>query len=177
MLTERVSGWQVNQYNIYKLNLRHAERRKLAIYHDGEIQRRECLVRGENVLPLAGWYGVLIDLIEIDGRVDRIFQSIARNYGGQSGVASPQQLCMQALEVLLTDRWMIGRLDKESPRLTVQSSDEETPFVHWNRDEFPERRTSESAWLPNRSLPDLVVNLAVDRPARGILVESPGDQT
>ena len=144
MLTDRVSGWQVNKYNVYKLNLRNAERRKLAIYHEGKVQRRECMVRGENVLPLAGWYGVLVDLIEIDGRVDRIFQSISRNYGGEDGVASPQQLCMQALEILLTDSWVTGRLDKKVPRLTVKSSDEETLFVHWNRDECPEERASES---------------------------------
>lgn len=145
MLTDRVSGWNVNKYNVYKLNLHNAERRKLAIYNDGKVQRRECLVRGENVLPLAGWYGVLVDLIKIDGRIDRIFQSIARNYGGQSGIASPQQQCMQALEVLLTDNWVTGRLDKKVPRLTAQSSDEESLYVHWNRDECPGETTADPA--------------------------------
>ncbi|MCP4834877.1 MAG: NAD(P)/FAD-dependent oxidoreductase [Phycisphaera sp.] len=145
MLTDRVSGWKVNKYNVYKLNLHNAERRTMATYSGGKVQRRECLVRGHNVLPLAGWYGVLVDLIKIDGRIDRIFQSIARNYGGQSGVASPQQQCMQALEVLLTDSWVSGRLDKKLPRLTVQSSDQETLYVHWNRDECPGKTAPDPA--------------------------------
>ena len=51
----------------------------------------------------------------------------------------PQQLCIQALEVMLTDGWVIGRLDKKVPRLTVQAADEESIFVHWNRDDTADR--------------------------------------
>ena len=47
--------------------------------------------------------------------------------------------------MLLTDSWVSGRLDKKLPRLTAQSSDEETLYVHWNRDECPGKTTPDPA--------------------------------
>lgn len=140
MLTDRVSGWQVNKFNVYKLNLRNAERRKIAIYDDGKVQRHDCLVRGDNILPLAGWYGVLVDCIQTEGRIDRILKTISMNYGSGGGVASPQQQCIQALETLITDNWVMGRVDKKVPRITVKASDEESLYVHWNRDDARDRQ-------------------------------------
>ena len=128
------SDWQVNKYNVYKLTTRNAERRTMPVYADGMIERRECLVRGERTLPLGGWYLALVEAIEENGRIDHVMQRIAKLYGGQGGVAGPQQLCIQALEVMLTDGWVVGHLDKKVPRLTVKPADEESIFVHWNRD-------------------------------------------
>ncbi len=134
MLTEGASEWQVNRFNVYKTATRNAERRTMPVYLDGRIERRECLVRGERTLPLGGWFLALIEAIEEDGRIDRVMQRIARLYGGQGGIAGPQQLCVQALEAMITDGWVIGRLDRKVPRITVKSGDEESIFVHWNRD-------------------------------------------
>ena len=140
MLTNKASSWQLNKFNVFKMNTRNARRERIAIYAEGRIDRNECLVRGENVLPLAGWYGVLVDLIETHGRVDRIFKAIATSYGGASGVSGPQQQCMQALETMLTDHWVVGRLDRKVPRIRVEASDQESLYIHWNRDEIPEAR-------------------------------------
>ncbi len=138
MLTSGASEWQVNRYNVYRSATRKAKRRTMPVYQDGRIERRECLVRGERTLPLGGLYLALLDAIDEDGRIDRVMKRIASSLGGQSGLAGPQQLCIQALEVMLLDGWVVGRLDRKVPRLTVKSADEESIYVHWNRDEAPE---------------------------------------
>ena len=144
MLTDRVSDWQVNRFNVYKTATRNAERRTMAVYEDGRIERRECLVKGERVLPLGGWYLAILEAIEENGRIDRMMERISRSYGGHGGIAGPQQLCIQALEVMITDGWVIGRLDKKVPRLTVKPADEESIFVHWNRDDAPQADAAET---------------------------------
>ena len=145
MLTDRVSDWQVNRFNVYKTATRNAERRTMAVYEDGRIERRECLVKGERVLPLGGWYLAILEAIEENGRIDRMMERISRSYGGHGGIAGPQQLCIQALEVMITDGWVIGRLDKKVPRLTVKPADEESIFVHWNRDDAPQADAAEAS--------------------------------
>ena len=144
MLTDRVSDWQVNRFNVYKTATRNAERRTMAVYEDGRIERRECLVKGDRVLPLGGWYLAILEAIEENGRIDRMMERISRSYGGHGGIAGPQQLCFQALEVKITDGWVIGRLDKKVPRLTVKPADEESIFVHWNRDDAPQADAAEA---------------------------------
>ena len=140
MLTEGASEWQVNRYNVFKLATKSAERRTMAVYADGKVERRDCLVKGDRSLPLGGWFLALVEAIEEDGRIDRIMQRIGRLYGSTGGVSGPQQLCVQALESMITDGWVIGRLDKKVPRLTVKAADEESIFVHWNRDASPESK-------------------------------------
>lgn len=135
MLTEGASDWQVNRFNRFKLATGSATRAIMPVYADGRVERRDCLVKGERVLPLGGWFLAIVEAIEEDGRIDRMMQRIGRLYGTSGGVGGPQQLCIQALEVMLTDGWVIGRLDKKVPRLTVKAADEESIFVHWNRDE------------------------------------------
>ena len=142
MLTSGGSEWQVNRYNVYRSATRKAKRRTMPVYEHGRIERRECLVRGERTLPLGGVYLALLDAIDEDGRIDRVMKRIARSFGGQSGLMGPQQLCIQALEVMLLDGWVVGRLDRNVPRLTVKSADEESIYVHWNRDEAPEASAS-----------------------------------
>ncbi len=43
---------------------------------------------------------------------------------------------------MLTDGWVIGRVDKKVPRITVKTADEESISVHWNRDQSPDAMAS-----------------------------------
>lgn len=134
MLTDKTSDWLVNSSNVFSVNLRNATRRRLPIYRDGKIDRAECMVRGEHTLPLNGWYQVVLDYVENHGRIDRIVKAIQNDFGSISGPGNPTQLCLQALEVMLLDGWVRGRVDRKVPRIKIQPADEETLYIHWNRD-------------------------------------------
>ena len=76
----------------------------------------------------------ILDYVENHGRIDRVVQAIQNDFGAMPGPGNPTQLCLQALEVMLLDGWVRGRVDRKVPRIKIQPADEETLYIHWNRD-------------------------------------------
>lgn len=129
-------GWQVNQFNIFKLNLTGAKEEFFPILANGRIFKTRCYQRGPKVLPLVYSYQILVEVLkkhsyimDIARELMGIFQSRG-NSPAQANIETQQAI--QALEVMLIDGWVWGQLDPKRQRLVA--SDPKQAMIHANVD-------------------------------------------
>lgn len=127
-LIERFDGgsakFTISKYNDFTLNLRNAEETDLALPAEGRIVRVPCYCRGESVLPMTGDWRVMTDILRTDSDIKTIHARLAHIAG--NGPAGSQLLTvtrfLQILEVMLTDGWVIAKVNKRRPMIRVSAS-------------------------------------------------------
>lgn len=115
-------GWEINKFNVFKVNLVGARKGTVGVMHEGKIHRVPAYIRGGQTLPLTGMYKRVIDILEkYDDAVDihREFRN-ATVSGGQDGASLPVQALapgqlFSTLEVMLLDHWVVGRVNRKKP--------------------------------------------------------------
>jgi flavin-dependent dehydrogenase len=127
MLVERFQGtglqFQFQKYNVFRLNLLGAAKDTVADLHEGRIQSVECWRRGDRVLPNAGAYRGVIEVLkeENDGQaiMRRIFARIdpSLSEDNRHRVLSDH---MQALEAMLLEGWISAKHDKRMPDIRLK---------------------------------------------------------
>ena len=133
-LTDKKGDWALNKLNVLKLNTRNAEKRVIPHFVEGKIERHEAWVRGQNQLPLVGFFKLLESMLSEAREVDinTIYTNLKGYYaGGGSGHQSPLKLAIQALESMINEGWVTGRYDKNKPRLTL-GRPEDNDYIHMN---------------------------------------------
>ena len=125
-LLERFHGgkarFTVTQFNEFELNLRNATQTHIAVPANGRITRIPCYMRGESILPLTGQWSAMVDILRVESDIERIYQRLARAASGvpAGGLAMVVSEYIQILEVMLTDGWVTGKLNKRRPVMTMQ---------------------------------------------------------
>jgi flavin-dependent dehydrogenase len=122
---ERLSGgksdFAVSKVNEFTLNLRDAERGWVAEYADGRINRVECYRRGQAMLPVAGVFKGMLEILETNRDAESILLALQRVTAGTGPMQSVNiAKFIQALEVMLTDHWVIGTLNRKKPTMSIQ---------------------------------------------------------
>jgi len=112
---------EINRYSELKLNLIGAAEVVVPECRAGRIEAVRCYQRDSKILPIHGIFRLVILALRSERETRRIFQflqnEVARGgYGeGQSALTS----CMDAIEGLLVDGWIVGKDVKGKARLNV----------------------------------------------------------
>jgi flavin-dependent dehydrogenase len=131
--SDKSTEWILSRYNVFELNLRNAERIMIPTYVDGRIEAVPCLIRGDRRLPLVGVFGVLVELLERHKDAQSLFKALNHAVVGEGTLGTGLEHAMQCLEVMVSDQWVMARLDKKKPRIDVTTPDE-GDAIHTNRD-------------------------------------------
>lgn len=117
--------WKINELNEFRLNLHRAERINLPIYEKGRVLPIPCYRRDGKLLPMHGLFKVMVHALNRSEKASGIFRELRAIYG-QDTVGIAQAL--EALEAMVHDGWVTGRLNKKEPslKLTVKGSIKET---------------------------------------------------
>lgn len=147
MFTQRNASWQLNEVNVLRLNLTGAERQPIALYQDGRIEAIDCYIKGHLRLPVADMHARLIRMLGTTSNVGEIFTSLEREFAATLPPPHRRvamQHAMQTLEVMLNDGWVIGKLDKRKPRLSLETP-EEGDIIHSHDQPRPRAGSSPAA--------------------------------
>lgn len=126
---------EVRKFNVLKLNLIGAKKGWIADYRDGRIYRHPCYRRGGRTLPLVGVYEKLIEALKRHSHVPALMTHL----GQQIMINLPSEQrsnainrCVQAMEAMLTDGWIQGRIDQAKP--IYQWSEQSKSFIRSSED-------------------------------------------
>lgn len=131
-------GWEVNRFNVFRLDLEGAHEEEIPILRDGKIIRKRCWVRQNKTLALVGSYGVLFEVLQKVSAISDIGRALMAIYQEVNKLPPARaqfevQQSIQALEVMMIDGWVKGELDPTKGRLTVKDKGEKG-MIHANRD-------------------------------------------
>ncbi|MDX2116097.1 MAG: NAD(P)/FAD-dependent oxidoreductase [Planctomycetota bacterium] len=119
---KRAVGSMISGYNVFKLNLRNAERNKIGMLKDGRITPVDCYERGEAKLPLTDVYGAVVSVLERtdDGeQIIEAFMRIAQRSAHGGGAELHFSLLVQALDIMIEHYWVMRDVDKRKPLAKV----------------------------------------------------------
>lgn len=137
---ESQSGWEINKYNVFQLDLSKAQKQEMPVYTEGKILKAECFVRDGRWLPNVGLYGVLINILRKHRDLPSIGRALEELASGQGvrGRRGPGFFVTQGiatLETMLVEGWVRGSTDPRRRTMTynpvVQSN------FHENTDVIP----------------------------------------
>lgn len=132
--------WEINQFNVFKLNLVGAQRDKVPVFRDGRILMLDCYRRGHHMLPMIGAYETVVEILRQTSDGGRILQAIQDVAKLQAGVqAVPfDELAIACLETMLGEGWIQAKLNKNKPRFAITDRGRINSRVfHANRDPLP----------------------------------------
>ncbi|MFG0330689.1 MAG: NAD(P)/FAD-dependent oxidoreductase [Phycisphaerales bacterium] len=134
--TDQSADWELNKYNTFRLNLVGAKKDAVPLIANGRIERVEGYRRGPNRLPLAGAFGVMHDILKRHSDMLSIGREVENAAKALRWLKSWD--AMAALETMLIDRWVIGKVDKRKPmpKYLPEGPDGKTNF-HPNEDPHP----------------------------------------
>lgn len=116
-------GWEINKYNVFKMNLVGAKKDSVPILNNGKIIKAEAYIRGGNVLPVAGMFKHVIEILKQASDVEGInaeIQKMAARSRQTAGINFAPGQAYATLETMLLDRWVTGKFNKKKKRMTFE---------------------------------------------------------
>lgn len=109
-------------HNVFKLNLHGAERGRIGALREGRIQPVDCWVKGARRLPVHGVYRLVHDALQITSDGEELLNQLRMMLR-----ANPSEFeqefalvrCIQALEVMIQEGWVLRSKNKKRPVLSV----------------------------------------------------------
>lgn len=127
LFTTLPAKWALNDLNVLRLDLLSAKETTIPVYSKGKIVAVKCYVRGERRLALSGLFATLVKLLRQPTDIATIHNSLQKTFAQQ---LEPQhtrvamQHHMQALEVMISDGWVVGKFDPRKSKLSMTTPDE-----------------------------------------------------
>lgn len=118
-------GYQLEKFNVYKLNLSGAVKDAVGELADGRISRVESYRRGPKVLPILGYYKVVLGTLKATRDAKTAMGMIQQTLAASS---PPDQQwhhfsqVLQTMEAMLVDGWIVGSVDPKKPMPKVDKS-------------------------------------------------------
>lgn len=110
--------FELDKYNVYKLNLTGAAKDALGELADGRITRVECYKRGPKVLPIVGYYKIVIDALrqsrDAKTIITQIQQSVVTSRPEHEQWHHMSQV-LQTIEAMIVDGWIQCSVDPKKP--------------------------------------------------------------
>ncbi len=145
-LTQRFTGdkatWELNQFNVFRINLAGAQHSEVPILANGSIRAVPCYTRDGKTLHAIGIFKFLIDELKGEKTINELLDMVRRARFTSFGYATPDLAVhhlSQTLEVMINDGWVDARYSKKKPRLKLETP-EEGLLIHANHDPVPEDR-------------------------------------
>jgi len=130
-------GWKLNDYNVFKLNLRGAQKEAIPVLANGKIVKAESYRRGVKSLPLVGHNAVLVNVLKKHSAFNEIVPALKQHYQGKGQPADRAavnvQQAIMTLEVLLIDGWVEGKLARGKGKIGIRSQGDDG-MIHKNID-------------------------------------------
>ncbi len=117
----------INGKSSFKLNLAGAEKTDVAVVQDGRVLRVPAWRRGITLLPRVGMYGLMLDALGEETRIDRIVEFCRRRL---LAVTSPMiaetqvREAILCLEVMAQNYWVTCTRNAKWPAITIDCSPE-----------------------------------------------------
>lgn len=137
LFTNRKANWKINSFNVLKLNLVSATQEEIPVYTEGRIHKAMSYKKGQHRLTLFGMYQLLVDLLQQTPDVGEIYEHIVKSFSSRLQPAHARvavQHAMQCLEVMVTEGWVMGSVNKKRPMLKLETP-EHAAMIHANRDD------------------------------------------
>lgn len=140
------TSWRLNDFNVFALQLNGAKEELTPTYVEGRIVGVPSLVRGSRRLALHGTFETIHELLakrplDIGTIHQTLWNALVANEGPELARVSLHHY-LQALEVMLAEGWVVGKLDPRKPRITL-TTPAESRYIHANRDALPDRPTAQ----------------------------------
>lgn len=123
-LVEKFGGgehkYKFQKFNVFKMNLLGANKTQMPQYEQGQVKQVTCYERAGRVLPVAGTYDNIMRVLKVTNDGPEIFNTLVRSLGARAGGGAVEQALsdhMNALEAMLTDGWVTGRLNRKRPMM------------------------------------------------------------
>ena len=128
-LTARLGGaaatWRVAGMNVFELDLAGASRIWLPHYEAGRVERFRAYVREGKRLPQAAGYQAVLTVLKVAPDLPRVVHN-AEVYRQREYPETPpdvwQENFFEFLETMITDGWVVGRLDPSVPTFEPQDA-------------------------------------------------------
>lgn len=143
ILTQREMKWQINDFNVFKLNLVNAREEQVPIYDKGRVHKATSYVKGDKQLVVTGVFEVVFNVLKDASDIETIYTRLQRIIAAsqpREHVAVAMNHAMQALEVMITDGWVLTSLDKKGKRIQL-STPNEGQIIHKHVD-VPKRTST-----------------------------------
>lgn len=128
--------WEINRFNVFKLNVLGADEIDTPLLDGGEIRRGACYRRGTKTLPRFGVFGRVLEALRRSSVGLEIGRELEQ-YALRSRALSIHD-AMAVLETLLIDGWVEGKLNKRKPAFRYDpDKDGSQSNFHRNEDEIP----------------------------------------
>lgn len=124
----------IEKNNVLKLNLKGAERKEIAVYHQGRVYKETCYVRGERILPLFSQVLMLVDLLREESRYPFLMRRLEALSKTVPFVAKALPEVAETLEAMINDGWIDASYD---PRLPLLQRNRESRTIRPNQDPQP----------------------------------------
>jgi len=115
-----------NGYNVFKLNLHGARHDHMGLLKDGRIEQVDCWLKGVKRLPIHGIYKIVIQILEATSDGAEMINLLKKSFSAnpsefEQGFALVR--CVQALEVMIQEGWVLRSKNKKRPMLNVSIKD------------------------------------------------------
>ncbi|MFG0306554.1 MAG: NAD(P)/FAD-dependent oxidoreductase [Phycisphaerales bacterium JB040] len=132
---ERACHSLADGFNVFKLQLAGAREGHVGVLEQGRIRKTACFLRADRVLPRAGVFGVMVELLERTSDAKTLSEHMSRRAGLYPGPEAGHFVasCWEALEVMVQDGWVARSVDKTRPVLRLDHSGSRT--IRTSRDE------------------------------------------
>lgn len=128
--------WLISAYNVFQLDIQDAEVEFVAVYDRGQISRVKCYVKNGQRLPVTGFYGLLIDILNRTDYIEQIYRQLVLVFRERFSVQHARVALHQALgclEVMVSSGMVKAILNPELSKLNV-SIPMEGELIHTHRD-------------------------------------------
>jgi hypothetical protein len=128
--------WLISAYNVFQLDIQDAEVEFVAVYDRGQISRVKCYVKNGQRLPVTGFYGLLIDILNRTDYIEQIYRQLVLVFRERFSVQHARVALHQALgclEVMVSSGIVKAILNPELSKLNI-SIPMEGELIHTHRD-------------------------------------------
>lgn len=122
----------IERNNVFKLNVKGATKKEVAVYHQGRVYREDCYMRGDRILPLHSQILMLVDVLEEESRFPQIMQRLTEMAKRSAFVANVLLEVPETLEAMISDGWIDASYD---PKLPLMKRNKESRTIKPNRDQ------------------------------------------
>jgi len=114
-----------SEYNVFRLNMDGAVHRHRAIYRDGTVTAGESYFREDKVLPIDGAFKRIFEILKRTPYMEEILPTLEQQIASDPNVQQSKAAfldCMQALEAMISDGWVIPSLDNRRRRANFSAT-------------------------------------------------------
>ncbi|MCG9895935.1 MAG: tryptophan 7-halogenase, partial [Fimbriimonadaceae bacterium] len=146
LMTRQTIEWEVARHNRFFLDVDEHERIHAAEYREGQVRPVRAFKRGEKTLRLTNVNELVVKAIEAQPDVTEAFRLLESHFARFT--QDPQEIqerlfrCIEALEALVLEGWVVGRTDPKRPFLKMTTPTEPGPYIHPNQDVIPAEATA-----------------------------------